>query len=147
MHLFNAPGGARCFAAAIAVFLIGMFSATASATVSSLTLNDTAQLSPGMLHATLTGTIACDPGDIYPYSSLNGQIAQPKGASGYGSASPVCDGSSQPFSIDVSSSGLFGASGPFKPGKASAQVSTTICDPFTWICSTRYTDAVIRLKK
>jgi hypothetical protein len=147
MKLFKLLSGARWSAAVIAVLLAGVFSATASATVSSLTLNDTARLSPGMLHATLTGTITCDPGDLSPFSALSGQITQSKGTSGNGSGAPVCDGTSQPFSIDVSSSGIFGASGPFKAGKASAQVSTSSCDSFTWVCSTRYTDAVIRLVK
>jgi hypothetical protein len=49
--------------------------------------------------------------------------------------------------MDVASGSPFGASGPFKAGKASAQVSTTVCDPMTFMCSSNYVDAVIRLKK
>jgi hypothetical protein len=131
---------------ALAVALTCACAATASAAVNSLSLDPTAQLSPGQLHATVTGSITCDYGDNL---SITGQVVQSK-ASGYG-YTPVssCDGTSQPFSIDVSASGgIFGVpGGAFKPGKASAQVSTSICDPFTWICTSKYADDTIRLVK
>jgi hypothetical protein len=134
--------------AILAVALSGALGSTASAAVTDMTIDDTAQLSPGMLHATLTGSLRCDPGDFSPFfSSLSGQISQSKGGSGFGSAVPTCDGTPQPFSMDVASGGPFGGSAPFKAGKASAQVSTTVCDPMTFICSSNYVDAVIRLKK
>jgi hypothetical protein len=128
----------------LALALTGAGATTASAAVSDLTLDPTAQLSPGHLHATLTGSITCDFGDN-PF--ISGQIAQPKGASGFGSTQAVCDGTTQPFAIDVSS-GIFGPAGVFKAGKASAQVSTSSCDPtMPWMCTTQYVDAVIRLTK
>ncbi len=148
MKVFHAFTRVGWHPAVLALVLAGAFSATASATVRDLTLNDTAQLSPGMLHATLTGSVTCDPGDFSPYyGAVSGQLTQSKGASGFGSASPTCDGTPQPLSIDVSSNGFFGGSGAFKPGKAHAQLSTSTCDPYTWICSQHYTDAVIRLMK
>ena len=134
--------------AILAVALAGAFSTTASAAVTDLTIDDSAQLSPGMLHATLTGSLRCDPGDFSPFfNSLSGQISQSKGGGGFGSTAPTCDGTVQPFSMDIASSGPFGGSAPFKAGKASAQVSSSTCDPVTFICSTQYVDAVIRLKK
>ena len=128
--------------------LAGACSTTASAAVTDLAIDDTAQLSPGMLHATLTGSLRCDPGDFSPFfNSLSGQISQGKGGAGFGSTVPTCDGSVQPFSMDIASGSIFGGSGPFKAGKASAQVSVSTCDPITFLCSSQYVDAVIRLKK
>jgi hypothetical protein len=137
-------------AAVLALVMTGALGATASAAVSQLTLDPTAQLSPGQLHAYLTGTITCDPGDSV---SLSGQVVQPKGASGFGSTTPVCDGTPQAYKIDVGGGGFPfpGGSGIFKPGKASAQVTASICElppfPFPGPCSTTYTDAIIRLTK
>jgi hypothetical protein len=144
MQVLNAVKAARWRAAALGLVAAAGMAASASAAVTNLTLNDTAPLSPGMMHATLSGTIACDPGDS-PY--LYGTIAQSKGASGFGSATVSCDGSPHAYSMDVSSGGPFGASGVFKPGKASAQVTTSTCDPLTWLCTTKYVDAQIRLTK
>ena len=133
--------------AILAVALAGALSTTASAAVTDLDRRQ-AQLSPGMLHATLTGSLRCDPGDFSPYfTSLSGQISQSKGGGGFGSTVPTCDGTVQPFSMDIASSSPFGGAAPFKAGKASAQVSTSTCDPMTFICSSNYVDAVIRLKK
>ena len=131
----------------LALALTGAGATTASAAVTDLTIDPTAQLSPGHLHATLTGSITCAPGD-YPY--VSGQVVQPKGASGYGSTNlGFCTGASQPFAIDVSTSGgIIGSGDVFKAGKASAQVSSASCDIFMpWLCTTKYADDVIRLIK
>ncbi len=133
-------------AAMLGLVLAGMFAGTAYAAVTDLTIDPTAELSPGRLHAMLTGTITCDPGDTL---SISGQIVQPKGASGFGSTNAVCDGTPQAYTIDVGGSGPFPlpiSGGVFKKGKASAQVTASLCDPITWMCSTRYTDAIIRLR-
>ena len=103
--------------AILAIALAGALTTTASAAVTDLAIDDEAQLSPGMLHATLTGSMRCDPGDFFPYfNSLTGQISQLKGGAGFGSM-------------------------------ARALVSTSTCDPFTFLCTSQYVDAVIRLKK
>jgi hypothetical protein len=129
----------------LALSLTCALAGTASASVTSLSLDPTAQLSPGYLHATLTGSITCDPGDN---PSISGQIVQPKTASGFGWANALaCDGTPQPFAIDVSTSGILGAAGTFKAGKASAQVSASICDPWFFVCSSMYVDDTIRLVK
>jgi hypothetical protein len=148
MKVFNAV---RFYgrAAVLAVVMTGALGGTASAAVRQLTLDPSAQLSPGRLHAYLTGTITCDPGDNV---SLNGQVVQPKNASGFGSTPPICDGTPQAYTIDVAAGGGFpGASGIFKPGKASAQVTAFVCDPpFPFPfgnCTTTFTDAIIRLEK
>jgi hypothetical protein len=138
-------------AALLAVLVTGALAGNASAAISQLTLGPTAELSPGHLHAYVTGTITCDPGDNV---SLSGQVIQSKGASGFGSAAtpPVCDGTPQPYTIDVGG-GSFpfpgSTSGVFKPGKASAQVTASVCTPFPFPgpCSTMSTDAIIRLTK
>jgi hypothetical protein len=138
-------------AAILAVIMTGALGGVASAAVSQLTLDPTARLSPGRLHAYLTGTITCDPGDNV---SLSGQVVEPDSASGYGYTTPVC-GTQQAYTIDVSTGGGFPGSaiGVFKPGKASAQVTSSICnlppfpEPFPFPgCSTMYTDAIIRLQ-
>ena len=135
----------------LAVLAAGAFAGPASAAVSQLTLDPTAQLSPGHLHAYLTGTVTCDAGD---FVSLSGQVIQSKGASGFGSmpAPPVCDGTPQPYTIDVGGGGFpfpGSMSGVFKPGKASAQVTASVCAPFPYPggCSSTSTDAIIRLTK
>jgi 2-methylaconitate cis-trans-isomerase PrpF len=128
----------------LALVTTGALVASASAAVSELTIDPVAQLSPGQLHATLTGTVTCDTGTT---AFLTGQIVQSKNASGLGSTSVACDGTQQAYSIDVSSGGIFGPAAAFKPGKAKAQVSTSQCDPVTWMCTSKYTDATIRLAK
>ena len=151
MKVFN-PSRFYGRAAILAVIMTAAFAGTASAAVSQLTLDPTAQLSPGHLHAYLTGTITCDPGDSV---SLNGQVVQSKGATGFGFTTPVCDGSAQEYTIDVGGGGGFPfpgiSSGIFKPGKASAQVTASVCEPFPFpfpgACSTMSTDAIIRLTK
>jgi len=131
--------------ALLALVLTVALTGTASAAVTQLTMHPTAKLSPGHLHAILTGTVTCDPGDNL---LINGQIVQPQTASGFGFANASsCDGTPQAFAVDVSTGGIFGAPGVFKPGKASAQVSTSICDPGTMLCSSKYTDGMIRLVK
>lgn len=146
MNMLNAFKGRRLRTAILALVMTGALGGTALAAVSNLTLDRTAALSPGRLHATLTGTVTCDPGDS---AFLNGQIVQTRNASGFGSTQAVCDGTSHRYAIDVSIGGFFPGTpaGVFKAGKANAQVSTYICDPFTPICTPKYTDAVIRLKK
>jgi len=130
---------------ALALSLTCMLAGTASASVTSLSMDPTAQLSPGRLHATLTGSLTCDPGDNL---SISGQIVQPKTTSGFGFMSGFpCDGTAQPFALDVSSGGFLGSAGTFKAGKASAQVSTSICDPWVFVCSSTYVDDTIRLIK
>jgi hypothetical protein len=150
MKVFNAAGFAGR-AAILAVVMTAALSGAASAAVTELTIDPTAQLSPGRLHAFVTGTLACDPGDT---PSLSGQVIQSSGASGFGFATlPTCDGTAKPYMIDVGTGGGFpgGQSGIYKPGKASAQVTTTVCEPadppLPFNCITTYTDAIIRLKK
>jgi len=135
--------------AVLAVVLAGAFCASAQAAVTNLTMDPTAQLSPGGLHALLTGTITCAPGDA---PSLSGQVIGGKNeTSGFGSGVATCDGTSQPYTVDVGSSGGFPfpgvTSGPFKAGKATAQVTAQICDFMTFICSTTYVDGQIKLVK
>lgn len=148
MNMLHGLARASRRSAILALAMAGAFSATASAAISDLTIDDTAQLSPGMLHVTLTGTIRCEPGDFSLFSSLTGQVTQSNGASGFGSTTPTCDGTLQRFSIDVAaSSGFPGTGGAFKNGKANAQVSAWTCDPITFMCTTQYVDAIIRLRK
>ena len=64
----------------------------------------------------------------------------------------MCDGTSHPYTIDVSTSGGFpfpfpSGGAPFKAGNATAQVTTSICDPMTFVCTTKYVDGQIKLVK
>jgi hypothetical protein len=155
MRIFNTARLSGC-AMLFTVFVTGAFAGVASGAVTRLTLDPSAQLSPGRLHAYLTGTIVCAPGDTV---SLSGQVIQANDAGGFGSATPVCGGMEQAYTIDVSTSGGFPGSsvGVFKPGKASAQVTSSVCDPVPVpvpfplppfpTCPTMYTDAIIHLQK
>ena len=151
MKVFN-RGRILGRAAIVAVAMTAALGGAAWAAVSELTLDPSAQLSPGRLHAYLTGTITCDPGDTV---SLSGQVVQPKSATGFGSTTINCDGTPQAYTIDASTGGGFPgfSSGVFKPGKASAQVTASVCTPspgpFPFpICTTAAsTDAIIRLQK
>lgn len=149
MNVSHTLKTARVGSAVIAVALAGAFGGTAQASVTSLTMDPTAQLSPGGLHALVTGTITCAPGDA-PY--LSGQVIGGKNEpSGYGSGTATCDGTSQPFTIDVSSNGGFpfpgATTGPFKSGKAIGQVTAQICDYFVFTCSSTYVDGRLTLVK
>jgi hypothetical protein len=126
-------------AAILAIVMTAALAGSASAAVNEITIDPTAALSPGHLQATLTGTIACGSGStLY----LNAEIVQPRTTSGYGYTTVTCDGTAQAYAIDVSAGG-FGAPGVFKPGRASARVSTYVCDEFT--CTPTSVDAIIRL--
>jgi len=122
--------------AILATVLTGALAGSAFAAASDLTMNDTAQLSPGRLHAALTGTVTCTPGtNVF----LDGRIVQPRNVSGFGSIPVVCDGTSQKYSIDVSASG----SAVFRPGRAIADVTMFECTDTG--CTTRFVDGTIRL--
>ena len=149
MNLSHALKAARVSPAVLAVVLAGAFAGSAQAAVTSLTMNPTAQLSPSGLHAVVTGTITCAPGDA---TNLYGQVIGGKNEpSGYGSGTATCDGTSQPFTIDVSSNGGFpypgATTGPFKAGKAIGQVTAQICDYFVLSCSSTYVDGQVKLVK
>ena len=149
MNMRNALRGRRWLPAALALVLVAGLGGTAQAAVTNITMDPTAQLSAGGLHATLTGTVTCDPGDT---PNLSGQIVATKNEpGGFGSAHAVCDGTAQPYAIDVTTGGPFPfpgtATGPFKAGKATAQVSTSICDWWLMTCTTKYVDGEIKLLK
>ena len=120
----------------LAMVLAGILAASATAAVT-LTIDRNAQLSPGRLHATLRGTVTCDAGST---AELNAQIVQSSDATGFGRTVFPCDGTSQPYTIDVGA-----VSGPYKSGQASAQVSMFACSEIT--CTPATTDAIIHLKK
>lgn len=147
MNLSHALKAARLSTAVVAVSLAGALGGSAQAAVTNLTMDPTAQLSPGGLHALLTGTITCAPGDA---PSLSGQVIGGKNEqTGFGSGAATCDGTSQPYTIDVTPNPGFPFPGtpigPFKAGKATAQATAQICDWMTFICSTTYVDGQIKL--
>ena len=153
MKMFNTARLPGC-ATLLTVVMTGALGGAASASVSELTLDASAQLSPGRLHAYLTGSINCNLGDNV---SLSGQVVQSNSSSGFGSTTPVCDGTAHTYTVDVSAGGGFPgtSTGIFMPGKASAQVTSSLCEPPPFPspfpfpfpgCSTMYTDAIIRLQ-
>jgi hypothetical protein len=143
----------------LAVIVTGMLGATAWGSATT-TIGPTAQLSPGHLHAYMTGTVTCEVGKTV---SLSGQVVQSKGVSGFGYANLDCNGTSQAYTIDASGAGGFPGGLPgtgvvFKPGKASAGLTATVCDPFVFpdptfpfptlpFCESTSSDAMIRLVK
>ena len=135
MKVLNAVKGSRWRTALLATVLTGALAGSAFAAVSAMTLDSNAALSPGRLHATLTGTVTCTPGtNVY----LSGRVVQ-RDVSGYGSTGIACDGSSQRYAIDVSG-------GVFRAGRARADVSTFECTG-EFPCTSKYVDAVIRLTR
>jgi hypothetical protein len=129
----------RCFPRCIvvlAIVLAGVLAAGAAAAVL-LTIDRNAQLSPGRLHATLTGTVTCDAGST---AELLAQIVQSNTATGFGRIVVPCEGTSQSYTIDVGA-----VADPYKSGQASAQVSMFACSEGT--CTSTSTDAIIHLKK
>jgi hypothetical protein len=136
VNLLTAVTGSRWRVASLALVLAGALAGSASAAVH-ITIDPTAHLSPGRLHVTLTGSIACDnvPGPV----GLNGQVIQQGGASGWGFTSVACDGMPHLYTMDVSTGFAI-----FAPGPASAQVSQTTCGPVG--CESMYTDAIIQLQ-
>jgi hypothetical protein len=142
MKVLNAVKASRWRTAILATVLTGALAGSAFAAVSGLTMDSTAALSPGHLHAVLTGTVTCDAGTTV---FLNGQVVQRRNVNvnvnGYGFTSVACNGTSQRYALDVST----GGSGVFKVGKANAEVSTTECTEVT--CTSKYVDAVIHLTR
>jgi hypothetical protein len=115
MRVFNAV---RFYGrtAVLVVVMTGALGGTASAAVKQLTLDPSAQLSPGRLHAYLTGTITCDPGDSL---SLSGQVVQLKGGSGVGSTTFVCDGTPQTYTMTSVVAAAFPSPSLACPGSSS----------------------------
>jgi hypothetical protein len=138
MRVFNVAKASPWRTAVLATVLTGAMAGSAFAAVSDLTMDSTAALSPGRLHATLTGTVTCDAGTTV---FLGAQIVQSGVASGYGGSSLACDGKAQEYTADVST----GGSGVFKTGWANAEVSTIDCTEMA--CTTTYVDAIIRLTR
>lgn len=140
MKVLNGVKASPWRAGLLGIVLTGALAGSAFAAVSEITLDRTAQLSPGRLHATLTGTVTCDAGTT---AFLNGRIVQPKQTSGFGSTSVQCVGTPQKYAIDVST-----FDSVFRPGKANAEVSSTECAPPEFIeCTTTFTDAKITLTR
>jgi hypothetical protein len=140
MNVLNGVKVSRWRAGLLGIVLTGALAGSAFAAVSEITLDPTANLSPGRLHATLTGTVTCDAGTT---AFLNGRIVQPRNASGGGGTSVQCAGTPQKYAIDVST-----FDGVFKPGKANAEVSSFQCEqepPFN--CTQTFTDAQITLTR
>lgn len=135
MKMLNAVKARPWRVAILAVVLTGAVAGSAFADVSRLTLDPTAQLSPGRLHATLTGAITCDAGTV---AFLSGRVLQPRTISGSGFTSIACTGTSQRYTIDVSA-----FEGVFRPGRAVADVVATQCSDIQ--CTSTFTDAHITL--
>jgi hypothetical protein len=102
MRVFNVAKASPWRTAVMATVLTGAMAGSAFAAVSDLTMDSTAALSPGRLHATLTGTVTCDAGTTV---FLGAQIVQSGVASGYGGSSLACDGKAQEYTADVSTGG------------------------------------------
>jgi hypothetical protein len=124
-------------AAILAVALTGAVAGSASAAVSRLTFDPTAQLSPGRLHATLTGTLTCDAGTT---TFLAGRILQPRTVNGSGSDTITCSGTAQRYRFDVPA-----FDSVYSPGLAVVDVTATQCDDVQ--CTSTFADGQITLNR
>jgi hypothetical protein len=100
----------------VTLLIVLASSGTASAQISSLSIDETATLSPGHQAIVLTGTITCPAGEIWAISQA--RVIQGQ-RSGFGSAfSLTCTGGLQQWSLPVISS-----EGLFHRGRASAGIT------------------------
>jgi Family of unknown function (DUF6299) len=114
--------------ASIAALGCGLSAGSASATVSSLTVNPKAQLSADRNVAAVSGTITCDPGHS---GFVNVNLTQTEGRVVIienGAASVACTGAAQPWTVSVS---FFGTQ--LLPGRAGVNVVGTDFTDFSAI--------------
>jgi hypothetical protein len=108
-----------------------------------ITINGVGQFNKVTGSATISGTLTCT-GDAV-YSEIQVRLSQNVGRftiSGFGGIlvePPVCDGTAQPWSVEV-----FGSTGKFKGGRAVAVTSAFVCDTFT--CSSGEEQSIVKLR-
>lgn len=117
--------------------LVGFFvlanSAIAFASVSSATINPTAQLSPGHQFVMVSGSLTCTAGDNV---QLSINVIQ-EGKSGSSGETVTCTGNPQQYSVDVAQN----PNGLWHSGRASASVNVFDFADNTFVT----TDAFIRI--
>lgn len=108
-----------------------------------ITVNRVGQFNKVTGSATISGTLTCT-GDAV-YSEISVQLSQNVGRftiSGFGGIfvePPVCDGTAQPWSVEV-----FGSTGKFKGGRAVAVTFALVCDNFTCAFDEETTKVMLR---
>jgi hypothetical protein len=114
--------------AAFAALGLAVATGTASAAISSLTVNPKAQLSSDHALAYVTGTVTCDAGN---FVSVNDTLFQTQGrsfAQGGGGTQVLCDGAPDAWTITTAGFGI-----TWLPGRAAVNVVTFDTADFTGI--------------
>ena len=104
-----------------------------------VTVNPTASFDSRTGSATLTGTITCDEGAI---AFVEASMRQSVGRfiiSGFGFAETECDGTAQPWSLEIT-----GETGLFKGGRAEVSVFASACD---FDCGVDVEETTVRLRR
>ena len=108
-----------------------------------LTVDPNGRFDKGTGSATISGTISCS-GDAF-FAEVDVELTQNVGRftiTGYGYVyvdGSVCDGTAQPWSVEV-----LGSTGKFKGGKAAATASAYVCGNFD--CAFDYAERMVRLR-
>jgi hypothetical protein len=90
--------------------------------------------------ATITGTVTCDASAEFAFIDV--QLTQTVGrfiVSGFGESEIVCDGTTQPWSVEV-----FGSSGLFKGGRALSVTTAVACGLFD--CGFDFEETSVKLR-
>jgi hypothetical protein len=108
-----------------------------------LTVNASGSFNPVTGSATIRGTVTCTGGDEFGKNGIDVQLTQTVGRfkfTGQGGAEFACDGTTQPWAIEV-----FGANGKFAGGKAAVVAHALACNDSG--CSEDLVERVVTLKK
>jgi hypothetical protein len=106
-----------------------------------VTVDPVGTFDPQTGSATITGTVVCS-GDV-EFAFVDVELRQNVGRfviTGFGSADVICDGTSQPWNVEV-----FGSNGLFKGGRAVAVTFALACGVFD--CGTDFEEQTVRLRR
>jgi hypothetical protein len=127
----------RCWKVPLLALVVALTAGgTASASVQSLSIDESATLSPGRQAIVLTGDITCSVGETWAITGA--RVIQGR-QSGFGSLfSQACTGESQDWSLAVIT-----GSGLFHRGRASAGITAISCG---FGCSTAQVDRFVTVR-
>ncbi len=122
--------------------ILSVFPAPPPPTIA-LTVNATGSFNPKAGSATIRGTITCSGGDEFGKNNINLQVTQTIGRfifTADGWTDFVCDGTTRPWSVEVSST-----TGKFGGGKATVSVFGFACGAFS--CANTEVDRTVTLRR
>ncbi|MDQ3937573.1 MAG: DUF6299 family protein [Chloroflexota bacterium] len=106
-----------------------------------VTVNPTGTFNPRTGSAIISGTVTCT-GDV-EFAFIDVELRQRVGRftiNGFGSIEPACDGTTQPWSVEV-----FGSNGLFKGGQAVSVTFAVACGFFD--CGVDFEETTVRLRR